>query len=140
MITILALFALEMSEEFAPIPPQKYNFQHKAPAIVPSSSSDGGRNMSSKKHPFPKYYIEAHAGSSVVVGCSGHTNIGGGIDQLTDMEREIIRYFRTLSLRCQVEIMNAIYAEEEKKAAQGSSCQHEQHDNNVKIAPCCEEA
>lgn len=66
-------------------------------------------------HPFPKYYIEAHTGSSVVVGCSGDTRIDGKEDRLNEMEQEVIRYFRSLPLRCRVEILNAIYAEEDKK-------------------------
>lgn len=67
--------------------------------------------MRKLKHPFPtpKYYIEAHSGSSVVVGCSGNTAIGGNADAIDELEAELLRNFRALSVRGRVEILQTIY-------------------------------
>lgn len=64
--------------------------------------------MKKQKHPFPMY-IEAHAGSSVVVGCSGHTTIGATAVASDPMEADLIRIFRSIPLRERVDIMSQLY-------------------------------
>lgn len=66
-----------------------------------------------KAHPFPMY-IEAHAGSCVVVGCSGQTSIGAA-DQRDEMETELLRAFRRLNMRERVDVLRAIYDKIDKK-------------------------
>lgn len=66
--------------------------------------------MSKMKHPFPPVmYIEAHAGSSVVIGCSGSTSIGNGEGLSDEMEQELLSAFRSLPLRDKVEVLRAVY-------------------------------
>lgn len=67
-----------------------------------------------KAHPFPKYYIEAHSGSSVVVGCTGSTTIGAG-STMDEMERELLRTFRALTIKDKVKVVNGLYLFEERR-------------------------
>lgn len=83
--------------------------------------------MKIKKHPFPMY-IEAHAGSSVVVGCSGHTNIGAAQKEADPMEEDLIRLFRSFSLRERVDVMSQLYRYEAMRPAQSEE---------TKKAPAC---
>lgn len=73
--------------------------------------------MKTQKHPFPMY-IEAHAGSSVVVGCSGHTHIGTATGATDQMEADLIRIFRALPLRERVDIMSRLYRHETARQEQ----------------------
>ena len=71
-------------------------------------NKDGGYNMNGNAHPFPMH-IEAHSGSSVVVGCSGQTSIGSeGI--ANEMERELLDIFRSLDMRERIDVLRMIYS------------------------------
>ena len=67
-----------------------------------------------RKHPFPPMHIEAHAGSSIIIGGIGHTATTGNAGPADELEAELLASFRTLPVRDRVEIMQAIY--EKQKA------------------------
>ena len=67
-----------------------------------------------KRHPFPMI-IEAHAGSNVIVGCSGTTSVQQGAGPADELETELLRSFRSLSIRDRVDILHAIYEKQKKK-------------------------
>lgn len=79
----------------------------------PPNTNGGYNNMNGNAHPFP-LHIEAHSGSSVVVGCSGQTSIGSeGI--ANEMERELLEVFRSLDMRERIDVLRMIYSKKDKK-------------------------
>lgn len=70
--------------------------------------------MRKQKHPFPKLNIVAHSGSSVVIGCSGPTTIGGPM-LADEMEEDLLRAFRSLPLKERVKVMRDVYELEERR-------------------------
>lgn len=81
--------------------------------------------MKKQKHPFPTpapMYIEAHAGSSVVIGCSGETKIGSAATPADEMERELVALFRSLGLRDKVQVMRGLYDFAERRRLASGEC------------------
>jgi len=58
-------------------------------------------------------HIEAHEGSSVIVGCSGSTSINAA--QTDTLETELLRVFRSLTVRERVAVMGNLYCYEDER-------------------------
>ena len=84
--------------------------------------------MKKQRHPFPMY-IEAHSGSSVIVGGYGHTSTAGSASApMDELEADLLRVFRSFPLRERVDIMNHLYRYEATRREQREK---------IKIAPAC---
>lgn len=52
--------------------------------------------------------------SSVLLGCSGQTTATNGTVRRTESEEELLRIYRTLSIREKIEFMEKVYQFEDK--------------------------
>lgn len=94
------IFAVELSEEIAPFPPKGNRVR-----VMPV----GGDTLENRL-----LRIEAHAGSSVIIGGQGHTTASG--TSTDELETELLRVFRSFPLRDRLHIMETLYRRETEKA------------------------
>ena len=92
------ILAVELSEEFAP-PPLGDRFR-----VLPLPM--GGDCIENIPAPLR---IEAHAGSSVIIGGQGHTTASSTSGAADELESELLRVFRSFPIRDRLSIMESLY-------------------------------
>ena len=101
------IFAVELSEEFAPFPPSPFGRRF---SVLPLPM--GGDTIEDRP-----LRIEAHAGSSVIIGGQGHTASSSTSGATDELEAELLRVFRSFPLRDRLSIMETLYRRRETEKA-----------------------
>ena len=96
------ILAVELSDEFAPFPPSPFGDRFR---VLPLPM--GGDTIENRP-----LRIEAHAGSSVIIGGKGHTTASSTSGAADELESELLRVFRSFPLRDRLNIMETLYRRE----------------------------